>query len=196
MVQICTIMLVLIDKYMSVWDKHEVHTRIVNYPADISYQVVSKVDWKGSITSCIYKQCITLVNLLRCKKVDAKDMSLKSFINAGFFVLEDNGKDEIVIGTYQKITGGPVEDVDPPISALEFINFNRQGCYKLTWNIRVNPIDENNSQLYTESRILSTDPLTKKLFSIYWFIINKGSALTRIDLLRTFKKQIQAYTSQ
>ena len=182
----------LIDKYMAVWDKHEVHRRTVERSLEECFDVVSKVGWKYSFTSKLYKCGLSLLNLFKIKnKIEVKDLSLDSFIEAGFFVLENNGYDEIVIGSYRKINGQPAK-ASVPKSAEEFNAFDRKGCYKLAWNIKVESSNEQLTEIYTETRIVSMDAMTKKLFAIYWFMIILGSSMIRKDLLRAFEKQIMS----
>ncbi len=87
------------------------------------------MDWSGSLTSFLYKHGSKALNLFNFKNGPATDMNLKVFESAGFWILEDNKVDEIVIGSYQKFSCKV--DVERLPTLAEFIAFKEPGSYKI-----------------------------------------------------------------
>jgi hypothetical protein len=176
----------LIDKYMPRYDQNEFHSRMVPAPASVCYPIVRKVDWSGSLSSYLFKTGTGLVNLVKSKPGPATGMDFKVFQQAGFWILEDNQEDEIIIGSYQRFTRKvDVERIPEP---EEFIAYNEPGVYKIAWSIGVKAVG-GKTRIHTETRVQCTDASTRRQFALYWFFIRPFSGLTRHDYLRAVSKQ-------
>lgn len=181
--------MMLIDKYMPSFHQREYHSRLVSASTSTCYSEIRKVDWSGSLTSFLYRNGTRFLNVFSPKNGPATDMNLKVFENAGFWILEDNHIDEIVIGSYQKFSGKV--DIAKIPTAEEFKAFKEPGIYKITWSIGVKQVG-GKSKIHTETRVQCTDDSTRRQFAIYWFFISRFSALTRVDFLRAIAKKCEA----
>lgn len=185
--------MMLIDKYMPTFHQREFHSRLVSASPPACHAEIRKVDWSGSLTSFLYKSGSRIINLFSPKSAPATDMDLKAFESAGFWILEDNREDEIVIGSYQRFSGKV--DVAAIPTAGEFIAFKEPGIYKIAWSIGVGPAGDK-SRIHTETRVQCTDEATRRRFAVYWFFISRFSALTRVDFLRSIAKKCEGQGSR
>lgn len=73
-----------------------------------------------------------------------------------------------------------------------FIQFDEPGFAKAAVNFRVTGRGDVTSLLTTETRILCTDPDSRRRFERYWFFVHPGSALIRRVWLRAIRKRAEA----
>lgn len=70
-----------------------------------------------------------------------------------------------------------------------FAAFAEPGWSKVAMNFRLQPTDTG-TELITETRVLSTDPATRRAFSLYWIPVRLGSGLVRQDVLHAVAKAV------
>ncbi|MEV6129018.1 hypothetical protein AB0M05_19625 [Streptomyces violaceusniger] len=56
-------------------------------------------------------------------------------------------------------------------------------------NFRLTP-EGDGTLLSTETRVLNTDPATRRAFALYWGFMRAGSGMIRHDLLRAIAKKV------
>lgn len=67
-----------------------------------------------------------------------------------------------------------------------FQSFTDPGWSKVAMNFEFTP-DRDGTLLSTETRVLATDPATRKAFRRYWLLVRAGSGLIRRDILRAVR---------
>ncbi|HEV8082814.1 MAG TPA: hypothetical protein VGP55_06420 [Chitinophagaceae bacterium] len=106
----------------------------------------------------------TLMNL---RGLPTTDLTLQGFIkNIGFTYLEENLYNEFVIDASQK-------------------------NIKIIWNFYFEAIKENKTLVSTETRILCLTKRSKSLFQLYWLVVKPFSGLTRLEMLRLIRKNVE-----
>ena len=76
-----------------------------------------------------------------------------------------------------------------PLSAEEFPRFGEEGFAKAAWNIAVAPGENGSCILSTETRVLCFGARARRLFRIYWTLIEPFSGWTRKELLRGIRRR-------
>ena len=111
-------------------------------------------------------------------------------IRSGFVLLAENPDEELVmgsIGQFWRLGGGSRPVIR---NAEDFVAFEAPGYAKASINFRVEGCDERNT-LSTETRVLATDPASRRNFFAYWRMIHPGSALLRRMWLIAIKQSAE-----
>jgi hypothetical protein len=111
-------------------------------------------------------------------------------LDVAFGPLGDKPGDEVVIGMIGqpwKLAGGESRRFE---RSEEFTAFAEPGFVKAAMNFRFEPQGEG-TRLTTETRVLATDPLSRRRFRRYWLVIRAGSGLTRRSWLSAAKRRAE-----
>lgn len=109
--------------------------------------------------------------------------SIDGFIQCGFLILEEKQDEEIVLGFLLGLGGIKV------VTPQEFIEFNEANYAKGVINFRI--IQHGNASLLSTETRVHCDNVTKIIFTLYWSLISRFSALTRIEMLRLIKLEAE-----
>lgn len=71
----------------------------------------------------------------------------------------------------------------------QFLAFAEEGSVKVAWNLRVREGAAGQSEISTETRILSFGAAARRKFRIYWSVIEPFSGLTRRAMLRGIRRE-------
>ena len=116
----------------------------------------------------------------------SRHVTLEALASAGFLILGEDPGREIVLGTigrFWRASGGM-----RPFAAAEFARFDEPGWAKAAWNFRVDPA-QGGALLSTETRVLCTDPRSRRAFGRYWRIVRPFSGLIRLEMLRALRRE-------
>jgi hypothetical protein len=117
---------------------------------------------------------------------------LGQMLGSGFVPLAREPGLEVVAGVIAapwKVGRSPV----PLSGAAEFAAFDEPGYMKATMNFSVVSLD-GHTELRTETRVLTTDPASRRAFRRYWRIVRSGSGLIRRSWLRAAKRRAERDT--
>jgi hypothetical protein len=70
------------------------------------------------------------------------------------------------------------------LPAKEFITFREPGYAKIAWTIEVEPAGPSSSVFSTETRVVTTDPVSRERFRRYWALLSPGILIIRYETLR------------
>jgi hypothetical protein len=104
-------------------------------------------------------------------------------LDFGFCPLGEAEGSEVAFGLIDqswKISGGrraPIKD------AAEFTTFSEEGFVKIGANLLARP-SRQGTFISTQTRVLATDPRTRRVFGAYWLFIRPFSGLIRRSWLR------------
>lgn len=106
--------------------------------------------------------------LMKLRGLPTKDLTLQEVIkNNCFTYLEEDPYTEFVIDASQHNT-------------------------KIIWNFYFREIENNETLVSTETRILCLTKRSKVLFSLYWFFVKPFSGIIRLEMLRLIKKKAES----
>jgi len=115
----------------------------------------------------------------------SRRITLDALASAGFVLLGEDPGREVVLGTigrFWRASGGM-----RPFAAAEFARFDEPGWAKAAWNFRVDRA-QGGATLSTETRVLCTDPGSRRAFRRYWRIVRPFSGLLRLEMLRAIRR--------
>ena len=75
----------------------------------------------------------------------------------------------------------------------QFQSFREPGYVKIAWSLRVDPIGGSSSMAYTETRVTTTDAVSRGKFRRYWAFFSPGILATRwfaLHMVRTDAERI------
>lgn len=110
----------------------------------------------------------------------------------GFVLLAEEPDQEIVVGVVGQMFK-PRGNAPAVRDAREFAAFGAPGYAKAAMNFTVRPVDSR-TELTTETRVLTTDPVAKRQFGRYWRVIQPGSAAIRRSWLGAAKRRAECGT--
>jgi hypothetical protein len=87
-----------------------------------------------------------------------------------------------------RLTGG--ED-PPPLDAEELQRWIQPGWVKAGMDFRLTPRG-NGTELSSETRVLATDPTTRRRFALYWRFVRPGSTAIRWEVLTAVQLKAEA----
>jgi hypothetical protein len=96
---------------------------------------------------------------------------------------------EIVVGAYtqpwhEKVTFHCL----PP---EEFAAFDEPGYVKIAWTLAAEPLGPQESMFVTRTRVVTTDPESRRKFRLYWAPMSAGIILIRYACLPSVKREAE-----
>ncbi|MGA5817956.1 hypothetical protein ACPC54_08870 [Kitasatospora sp. NPDC094028] len=176
-----------LDRLLPVWDHRERHRLAVRTrpapDATAAIAAVEAVEWRDVP---VFRLLMNFGSI-NAKRGQTARPFLDAMIAGGFSVLH-RSPEELVVGAAATVTGpgNGVADLgeDP---ARGFRDFDRPGHYKVAFNFRCV-----NGELLTETRVVSTDPVTRRRFRRYWTVIRLPSGVIRREWLRAARRRLAA----
>ena len=77
------------------------------------------------------------------------------------------------------------------LPAKEFVGFREPGYAKIAWTIEVEPTGPSSSVFSTETRVITTDPLSRERFRRYWAFLSPGILIIRYEILRLVRAEAE-----
>ena len=174
----------MIDRFLPTYEVRKHHQVIVNAEPARAYRALREVDLSRSV---IIRLLFAFRGLPRRRPLTLDDM-----VKVGFVILGEEPGTEIVLG----VTGrfwrpwGGMRRVGPD----EFFSFSERGYAKAVANFRVEPVAEGRSTVSTETRVLTTDPASRRAFRRYWLLVGPFSALIRRRALALIRDRAERAT--
>lgn len=186
----------LLDEFMPVYDVAARYEIDVAAPASRVYETLLH---HSLLDSPVARFLMTLRSVPGALGQLLKGRPLQKFcipsiseIKSGDFIkLAEMPGEEILlglIGQFWKLHGGLVGIKD----ADEFAGFIKAGYTKAVLNLQVIPLNGNECRLSTETRVRTTDAMSRRKFLRYWKIIGRFSGLIRRDMLRRIKREVES----
>ena len=91
------------------------------------------------------------------------------------------------IGQMWKPLGGSAPTIR---DTRQFVAFEEPGYAKVAMNFFVEPADRG-TWLTSETRVMTTDAISRRRFALYWRVIYPGSAYIRRSWLRAAKRRAE-----
>jgi hypothetical protein len=167
----------LLDRFMPVYEVSERHQIEVAAPAEITLAAARQQDLSRSIVvRAIFKA--REIALGAAPDDRARPRGLVAQVQAlGWGVLADERGREVVIGVVTR--PWEANPVFRALSPREFAAFNEPGFVKIAWTLRADPINSWCSVFRTETRAVTTDPVARARFRMYWAFVSPGVVLIR-----------------
>ncbi len=182
---------VLLDKYLPVFEARERHEVLVHAPSARAYAAVRALDLERSLLVRALFRIRTLPGRIRSRQRVAPRQTrpfLETALSIGWQILEEAPGEEIVVGAVtQPWTASPRFDGMP---GETFCAFAEPGYAKIAWNFAVHPAAPGRARVSTETRIVTTDPASRRLFRRYWLVFGPFIRLIRVVALRRLRREL------
>jgi len=191
----------LLDRLMPDYEVVERHSIRVAAPVDFVFDVATKMNLRSALINGIFKARELVMGAKPAKPVSVLPFleQMKSF---GWSVLAEVPDREVVLGAATQ----PWEP-EPGFRSLgpeEFLGFDEPNFAKIAFTLRADPappdyaqirsigdLEEAESILRTETRVICTDAHARDRFRRYWSLVSPGSILIRLVMLRRIKKEAE-----
>jgi hypothetical protein len=174
-----------IDRYLKVYDVRTYHTIEVDAATTVTYRAARELDVGRSVPIAALFAIRALPHLIAGRARPTRSITLETFLQAGFTILEDLSPRELVmgaVGRFWRPDSGLVR-----VAPEEFQSFDEPGYAKAALSFIV---EEGGgcSLLATETRVACTDASALRKFSLYWRVIGPFSGLIRRLMLDQVKR--------
>jgi len=114
---------------------------------------------------------------------------LEQMTSLGWAVVAETLNRELVLGTVtQPWKPNPVFRA---IAPSEFTGFSEPGYAKIAVTLRVDELTQQRCDVHTETRVATTDPMSREKFRRYWALLSPGIAMIRLVLLQQIKREAE-----
>ncbi|HVA26841.1 MAG TPA: NAD(P)H-dependent oxidoreductase [Candidatus Baltobacteraceae bacterium] len=180
----------LLDRVMPRYEVGVHHEVEIRAAVDVAFEAMQHTD---------FEQSLVVKALLRAREIilgaahetRAMPSGLTDQLAAiGWSVIAEDPGRELVFGTVtQPWQPNPVFR---PLASAEFAAFDRPGFAKIAFSLRVDPLSPGVAKARTETRVQTTDPLSRARFRRYWALLSPGIDLVRIVLLQQLKAEAES----
>jgi hypothetical protein len=179
----------LLDEFIPAYEVVERHHVRVAAPAAIALAAACDMDLAQSpVIRAIFK---TRELILGAKpdKVRSPRTLMAWAKELGWAVLAEIPDREVVLGAVTR--PWDANPVFRPLPPQEFAGFHEPGFAKIVWTLRADPLSPTESVARTETRVATTDQLSRAAFRRYWSLASPGIELIRWISLQLVKKEAE-----
>jgi hypothetical protein len=183
----------LIDKYMPVFDVHDRHVKHVVADPLRAYGAVRDLDLNRSWVVRLLFGIRSIPARLFSRRSSRLPSSPQAFLNMvlaqGWKILEEDPGREMVVGCVTQPWKAQVRFKG--LAPADFVAFAQPGFAKIAWNIVAEPA-AGGAVVSTETRVQTTDQISRRRFRTYWFFLNPGIRLIRRIALQALARDLKA----
>jgi len=173
----------LLDSFIPAYDVAGHQEVFVAAPAQIAFSAGCNMNIQQSVIVRAIFRSRELVLGGEREKEKAQPLGLVDQAKAwGWGLLAEEPGHEIVFGAVTQPWDAKV--VFRKLPPAEFAKFQEPGFVKIVWMLRVDPIDLTKSMVSTETRVATTDSVSRAKFRRYWSWASPGMFLIRWVSLR------------
>jgi hypothetical protein len=180
-----------LDRFIPDPEVDEYHQFEVDAPAAITFAVAKGMDLQAApiIKGIFWLRAVpTLLRGQPFRRQGPRGL-LEETLALGFVVLAEIPDREIVVGTYtqpwhQQVTFRPL----PP---ERFAAFAEPGYVKIVYTLAAEPLGPDRSRFVTRTRVVTTDPESRRRFRRYWAPMSAGIILIRYLSLPMVKREAE-----
>ncbi|HEX5829805.1 MAG TPA: hypothetical protein VFY16_02415 [Gemmatimonadaceae bacterium] len=155
-------------------ERHEIR---VAAPAEITLTAAREIDlYRSPVIRAIFR-----ARELVMRAHDEGSRRPRAFVDEvlalGWGILADVLGREMIFGAVTQPWEGDVEF--RPIPPDQFADFAEPGYAKIVWTLAADPLGPHASMFRTETRVATTDPVSRERFRRYWALTSPGIVLIR-----------------
>lgn len=166
------------------------HARVVGAPPSVVWDELPRV----TMSALPLGWALEAARLMPARLSGRKHQPLarRSFLDVAPIPVLFSGRPNLVIsaGVSQawRLLGG---STPPPLDAAALRAWSEPGWIKVGMEFRFEPV-RHGTLMSTETRVLATDPESRRAFARYWFFIRLGSGAIRREVLRTVARRVES----
>ncbi len=116
---------------------------------------------------------------------------LRDMVGLGWILLAETPGLEMVLGQVSRPWKADASTTDGPNTPQQFTTFNEPGYAKIVTSLRVDHYGNASSILTVETRVATTDAMSRRRFRRYWLLIGPASSLIRRMSLRLLAAELR-----
>jgi putative NADPH-quinone reductase len=183
----------LLDRVMPEYDVHLVHETKIAAPPDVAFDAITRTSIdKSPIVQALFR----VRTILMRGRDDSRPLPpglLRQFDSFGWRAIAEAPGRELLFGAVtQPWVANPVFRGLP---TEEFIRFADPGFAKLAFTLRIEPSTDGHCIARTETRVQTTDAVSRARFRRYWALLSPGMELIRIVLLQQIKAEAESLSA-
>lgn len=181
----------LLDKYLPFFEARERHEVLVRAEPARAYAAVRSLDLERSMLVRALFRIRTLPERIRSRqRISPREPRpfLDTALSIGWRILEEASGEEIVVGAVTRPWTASPRFQGMPGEA--FCAFAEPGYAKIAWNFAVRPAGPGLARVSTETRVVTTDPASRRLFRAYWLVLGPFIRMIRIVALRRLRRDL------
>jgi hypothetical protein len=181
----------LLDRLMPEYEVRERHSVNVAAPAKVTFEAAHRISFHDSrITRTIFALRALPGRLLSGLPAPMERRPIFDEVMAlGWHQLAETPGRQLIMGAVTQPWRQEVQFSGLP--AEEFVVFREPGYAKIAWTIEVAPTGPSSSVFSTETRVLTTDPLSRERFRRYWAFLSPGILIIRYEILRLVRAEAE-----
>jgi hypothetical protein len=181
----------LIEQYLPTYDVQDYHEAPVRAPAETAYAVLRALDLNHSwIMQALFTLRSLPSRLLRRPPPPLPSGTfLERELAIGSVILEEAPGRELVAGAMTQPCKSVVKFQGLP--PAEFLRFSPPDFTKIVWALAARAVTPDVSVLSIETRVLATDPTSRRKFRVYWLVVSPGVRLIRRVALYHARRELE-----
>jgi hypothetical protein len=181
----------LLDQVMPEYEVRERHSVHVAAPAEITLAAARDISFQDSrIARMIFALRALPARLVGTPPGPTERRPLLDEVTAlGWRELARTPGRQIVMGAVTEPWRQEVHFRGLP--SQEFVAFRDLGHAKIAWTLEVEPAGPSSSVFSTETRVLTTDPVSRERFRRYWAFLSPGILIIRYEMLRLVRAEAE-----
>ncbi len=177
----------LLDRYMPTYEVREYHQTRVRAPAELTFATARELDMhRSALVRAIFRGRELLMGSDPGERNQSQSL-LSEVLALGWRVLAEEPGSELVMGAVTQPWKADVEFRG--LAPEEFTAFDQPGYAKIAWTMAVEPTGPDASIFRTETRVMTTDPESRRRFRRYWSLVSPGVVLIRYEMLRQVRRE-------
>lgn len=179
----------LLDRIMSEYEVGVRYSVVVNAPAARTFEAIHHTDFERSpVVRALFRAREMLMRAPHVERPLPHGL-LEQVAALGWALVGHEPGRELIFGAVtQPWIANPTFRGLPPD---EFVRFNEPGFAKIAFTLRVDPLTPDAAKAITETRVQTTDALSRSRFRRYWALLSPGIALIRLALLQQVKRDAE-----
>ena len=189
----------VLDRYLPDFDVRERHIRLVNAGLGAVRAAITDTDFAAApvVRALLVLRAVPgrLRNRLGGGAAPVPPpFTLADMPQAGWVVLAEDER-EVALATLTR--PWRIGDEAPlRVDREAFAGFSTPGYAKIVFSIRADPYDRHRTQVTTETRFATTDPISRRRLARYWVLVGPLSAVIRRIALRRIATQVEHQGSE
>lgn len=177
----------LLDRFMPSYEVREYHQTRVRAPAALTFSVARELDMQMSpLVRAIFKGRELLMGSDPGGRRQPRAF-LSEVLALGWRILAEEPGRELVMGAVTQPWKADVQFRGLPPE--EFAAYNKPGYAKIAWTMAADPTGPDASIFRTETKVVTTDPESRRRFRRYWSLVSPGVVLIRYEMLRLVRRE-------
>lgn len=180
----------LLESFIPVFEVRERCTTRVAAPAAVTYAVARDMNLlRSPVVHGILRSRELLLRSISADRELPRQPLVEQVLELGWVILAEAPGREIVLGAVTQPWKADVEFRG--VSPSEFAAFDEPGWVKIVWTLCSQAVTPDESVFVTETRVATTDPVTRARFRRYWAVFSPGIRLIRREGARIVRRDAE-----